>query len=51
MLESMDGPATKQKIFDLAKSIEAMLPILTNDLREIKEIIGRIERHFQQIGR
>lgn len=50
MQDSENGPVTKQMIFDLAKSAEAMLFRLTNDLQDIKETIGRIERHFQRIG-
>ena len=50
MTNDTNGPITKEMIFDLAKSIEAMLPRLTKDLREIKATIDRIEQRFRRIG-
>ena len=50
MADGMSGLVTKEMVYDLAKSVEATLDRLRDDLRDIKEIIGRIERHFRQIG-
>ena len=50
MAEDKVGPVTKEMVYNLAKSVEAKLPQMTNDMREIKAIIGRIEGHFRRMG-
>ena len=50
MSDATDGVVTKQMIYEMAKSIEAMLPQMTDDMQEIKATLGRIERLFRKIG-
>ena len=50
MSDGKDGVVTKAMLFDLGKSIEAMLPRMTNDMREIKAILGRIEGLVRKLG-
>jgi len=40
-------PVTKETIFDLVKSIQNMLPQILDELREIREVIDRIEAQFR----